>query len=57
MREKVSISRDKTGFQIIIPKSMKYGKPNLRNIDAEEFAQHYTSYRVNIKDIINLIRE
>jgi hypothetical protein len=57
MREKVAIQREKGGFRIIIPKSYKYGKADLSKIDMDEFANHYNSYRITIKDIIKLIKE
>ena len=57
MRDKVSIQREKNGFRIIIPKSYKYGKADLKNMDMDEFANHYNSYRISIKDIIKLIKE
>ena len=57
MRDKVMITRETNGFRIIIPKSFKYGKVDLKNMTNEEFAMHYSSYRLTFKDIIKMIRE
>lgn len=37
MREKVSILREEKGFRIIIPKSLRYGKSDLKNMSVQEF--------------------
>lgn len=57
MRDKVTIKREQNGFQIIIPKSYKYGKVNLDKLQGNEFSENYNVFRVNFKDILRLIRE
>lgn len=57
MREKVKITREANDFRIIIPKSFKSGKKDLKNMSNEEFAQYYSSYRLGFKDILKMIRE
>lgn len=57
MREKLSITKEDKGFRIIIPKTYRYGKQALKKLDVNEFANHYNSYRIEIKDIIKLIKQ
>src|SRR3569833_2163916 len=57
MRDKVQIQKEKNGFRIIIPKSYRYGKADLKNMDVEEFANNYHSYRITMKDIIKMIKQ
>ena len=56
-RSRVSIKREDHCFRIVIPKTNKVGKADMRNLDSKELAANYTSYKINIKDIIKLIRE
>ena len=57
MREKVIIQRDAEGFQIIIPKTLKYGRADLAHLDMEEFLKNFNIFKLNFKDMLNLIKE
>jgi len=53
----VTIEREDRGFRIIIPKSYYYGKADLKRINPTEFNDNYHSYRIKMKDIIQLIKD
>ena len=57
LRDKVSIQQEEQGYQIIIPKTLKYGKADLHNIEVDEFITNYHIYRLNFKDILELIKK
>lgn len=57
MREKVIIQRDAEGFQIIIPKTLKYGRADLAHLDMDEFLKNFNIFKLNFKDMLNLIKE
>lgn len=59
LRDRVSIKKIGDTFRIIIPKSNKNGlsKLNTAKMDTKEFQNNYNTYKINIKDIIQLIRE
>lgn len=57
LRDKVTIRKEDYGFQIIIPKSYKYGKANADEMEMNEFVENYHVYKINTQDIIKLIKE
>eukprot|EP00347_Sterkiella_histriomuscorum_P008402 403345231 len=57
LRDRVSIQKEEQGFEIIIPKTLKYGKANLHSIEPEEFIKNYNVYKLSFKDILNLIKQ
>lgn len=57
LRDKVVIQRDGEGFQIVVPKALRSGKAPLPALDADEFAKHFHVFKLNIKDMVKLIRD
>jgi len=57
LRGKIKVHKDDECFRIIVPKSMKLGQLSLAADSSREYANHYVQYKLNIKDLIKIIKK